>query len=342
MFALCTHMLRRSGLAPHALAGLLWPLLAPVAHGQSVNWPPAGPERGYLNLQGFVDTVPDIVGPVDGSAKLTIFTEGNHFPVLLPLLFESFPPWCLRAGDCAIGPEEILVVTLPQTMIVETLLKGGVRLGNAVIPVGREHRVFPDVVMGGSGPLKRLAAAGIVESRAIVFAHHRGLGLLLSRTLFHIDDLASFAAGVQRLVLASTSEPSPREAYIATLRQLIGGEATARLLAREIPAFPGRMGIQHRDVPYALLNDLADGGIIFAHLARYYARSYPDRLRDVAVPEAAAFGRDIALAQVIGKRRSVVDAFVRFFLAMARTAYPDAGFSTLGGFAYGSIIDLSP
>jgi hypothetical protein len=209
--------------------------------------------------------------------------------VLLPLLLDAFPAWCRSTGSCDIAASDILIVTLPQPMVVEMLLKGGIRLGSAAVPIHKPG-VFPDFVMGGSEPLQRLAAAGIIERRATVFARHRGLGLLLAKRLAHVADLEGFASGVGRVVLASHSEPTARNQYVATLRKLIGTDATSRLLACEVGVFPGRLGIQHRDVPYAVLNDLADGGIIFAHLAQFYALSFPDALRAVSVPAAAEFG----------------------------------------------------
>ena len=68
------------------IVGLFWCMAAlAAANAQNVAWPSLGPDRGYLNLQGYVDTVPNFLGPVS----------------------------------------EILVVTLPQPMVVEMLLKGG-------------------------------------------------------------------------------------------------------------------------------------------------------------------------------------------------------------------------
>ena len=59
---------------------------APYQSGaQSASWPAFGPD------DGFTDTLPDFVGRIDGSAELTIFTEGDHYPVLLPLVLAS--PW---------------------------------------------------------------------------------------------------------------------------------------------------------------------------------------------------------------------------------------------------------
>jgi hypothetical protein len=183
--------------------------------------------------------------------------------------------------------------------------------------------------------------AGPARGYLNLFARHRGLGLLLTDGLAHIADLEGFASGVGRVVLASEREPMARSQYVETLHNLIGAEATSRLLAREVGDFSGRLGIQHRDVPYALLNKLADGGIIFSHLAQYYALSFPHALRAIPVPAAAAFGSDIALARAAGERSPIADAFARFFLAAAATAYPDGGFSPLSTFAYGSVIDLT-
>jgi hypothetical protein len=312
-----------------------------LSDAESVSWPAFGPERGLSRLDGLTDTLPDFVGPIDGSAKFTIFTEGNHYPVLLPLVLEAFPKWCKSTHACGVDADQILVVTLPQPMIVNLLLKGGIRLGNAIIPVGRDQRVFPNFVMGGMGPLRQLASAGIVENRAVVFARHRGLGLLLKRDLAEVNDLKRFDVRVARIALASESELGARDQYRETLEALIGKEATEQLMSREVRTFPGRLGIQHRDVPYAILNDIADGGIIFSHLAAFYAQTYPDRLRSVVVPEAEPFGQTIAMARTVGDPRPLVDAFEQFFLEVARTAYPQGGFSAEKDFQFGAELNLN-
>ena len=323
-----------------AFTALLGCLTASPCSAQSVSWPAFGPERSLLRLDGLTDALPDFVGPVDGSAEFTIFTEGNHYPVLLPLVLDAFPAWCRTSGACDVDAGKILVVTLPQPMVVDMLLKGGIRLGNAVIPVGRDQHIFPDIVMGGPAPLRQLADAGILEQHAMVFARHRGLGLLLKRDRAKVDDIESFRASAARVVLASESEPGARNQYRATLEALAGREATADLLEREIHTFPGRLGIQHRDVPYAVLNDIADGGIIFSHLAAYYAHIYPDRLRAVAVPAAEPFGQELALARTVREPGRLTEAFERFFREAARTAYPAGSFADLTKFHYGAELKL--
>jgi hypothetical protein len=324
-----------------ATIGLIACFAAKPSAAQSIAWPPFGPDRGLLRLDGLTDTLPDFVGPIDGSAELTIFTEGNHYPVLLPLVLDAFPTWCMKTDICRIDGHRILIVTLPQPMILGMLLKGGIRLGNAVLPVGRDQRVFPDLVMAGAEPLRQLASAGIVESRAVVFARHRGLGLLLKQDLADVSDIGTFSDRVGRIVIASESEPGARNQYRTTLEAMIGKDATSQLLAREVRTFPGRLGIQHRDVPYAVLNSIADGGIIFSHLAAFYAQAYPDRLRYVAVPEAERFGEEIAIARTVGNHGPSTTAFERYFLETAQTAYPKGGFATQGAFRYGAELNLT-
>jgi hypothetical protein len=311
------------------------------AKAQAVAWPSFGPDQPLLRLNGLTDTMPDFVGPIDGSAELTIFPEGNHYPVLLPLVFDAFPRWCSSVGACHVDASRILMVTLPQAMIVEMLTKGGVRAGNAVIPIARAHGIFPNLIMAGAEPLRQLAADGIAGNPATIFAHHRGLGLLIRKELADVTDIDSFNANVKRLVIASESEPGARAQYRRTLTALAGNAATEELFAHEVRDFPGRLGIQHRDVPYAVLNNLADGGIIFGHLASFYARTFPDRLAFVAVPAAEAFGQTIAMVRAADESGPLTAAFERFFLEAARTVYPEGGFSASESFAFGTSVDLA-
>ncbi|MBO0755138.1 MAG: hypothetical protein J2P54_04710, partial [Bradyrhizobiaceae bacterium] len=185
----------------------------------SVAWPSYGPVRQLLRLEGFTDALPDFVGPIDGSAELTIFTEGNHFPVLLPLVFNRFPAWCESTKACHVDPRRILVVTLPQAMIVDILTKGGVQLGNAVIPVSRAQGIFPNLIMGGEEALHHLADAGIAERHATIFARHRGLGLLVRKDLA-VTDINTFASRTQGVIMASETEAGARNQYRATLAAL--------------------------------------------------------------------------------------------------------------------------
>ena len=107
-------------------------------------------------LDGHTDTVPDILGRLGAAIGLAIFTEGNPFPALLGgEIIEPFRAWARTQTPYAgLALDNIVVVTLPQPMIVEMLLGGGLSLGNLTIEVSRASGFHPDIVMGGAAPLK--------------------------------------------------------------------------------------------------------------------------------------------------------------------------------------------
>jgi len=331
-----------------ATAFILCSLAVAGTFAQPVSWPVYGGEGARLRLDdgngrgdGLTNSLPDFVGPVDGSAKLTIFTEGNHYPVLLPLVLDAFPRWCSGTEQCAISRSEILVVTLPPVMIVEGLERGGFRFGNAHLPVRLDGPVFPDIVMLGAGSMKHLEEKGMLMERPRIFAKHRGLGLLLRKDrAAGLRDLAEFATSDLRFVVATPNEAGARRQYIATLDKLLGAEQVANLFTREVEHFPGRLGIQHRDVPYALLNDLAGAGVIFGHLARFYAERWPGELVFIEVPAAAAFGKEITAARTARARNVGVlaEAFLEFLFLEAPDAYAAGGFAPVGAFGFGEVV----
>ena len=92
-------------------------------------------------------------------------------------------------------------------------------------------------------------------------------------------------------------------------------------------------------MPYALINDLADGGLIFSHLAKFYASAFPERLRALTVPGAERFGQDIAIVRTTRFNHELAASFERFFMEVAPTAYPEGGFAVLGP-AFGVPVDL--
>ncbi|WP_421709552.1 substrate-binding domain-containing protein [Algihabitans sp.] len=310
-----------------------------------LDWPTYGPELGHLRVDdgidrgdGLTNGIPDIVGPVDGSAKLTIFTEGNHYPVLLPLVFDAFPEYCAETERCSITADEITVVTLPQVMIMAGLQSGGFRFGNAQLPVKQDTPVFPDLFMLGERPMGRLNEQQLLASKPRVFAKHRGMGLLINRDLYQkVPDLQAFASSDLPFVFATPRETGARHQYLGTLNALLGEDAARAVFAREVADFPGRVAIQHRDVPYAVMNGIAPVGMIFGHLADFYASYWPDRLAFVEIPEAAQFGSEIAVAKAERPNAdpSAADAFLEFLFDAAPGAYRAGGFMSSEDFDFG-------
>ena len=299
---------------------------------------------GAPALDGHTDTVPDIVGRLGAPTGLTIFTEGNHFPALLGgEIIDPFRAWARAQGQYAeLALDNIVVVTLPQPMIVGMLLGRSLLLGNLTIAVSRATGFYPDIVMGGAAPLTRLRKALLVEPEARVFARNRGLSLLVAAGnpvgIRRLDDVVH---GALHIVMASESEPGARHQYIAALEALIGQAQVKSILAHETVTFPGRLGIQHRDVLQAIAGRDADVGIIFHHLARYFAATYPELCAMVTVPGAEQFTSTIAMVQTVDPLRApAAKAFSKFFLSVAREVYPRYGFATMKEAEFGATIRL--
>jgi accessory colonization factor AcfC len=293
-------------------------------------------------FNGHTNTVPDILGRLGAPIGLAIFTEGNHFPALLGgEVIEPFRAHAEAAYN-GLALDNIVVVTLPQPVIVRMLLGRGLSLGNLTLEVSRASGFYPDIVMAGVAPLTQLRKALLVEAKARVFARNRGLSLLVAACnplgIQSLDDLAHPAI---RVVMASESEPGARHQYISALEASIGQEATKSILTRETVTFPGRLGIQHRDVLQAIAGRDADVGIIFHHLARYFAATYPELCALVIVPGAEKFSSTIAMAQTIDPLRvAAATAFSEFFLGAARELYPRYGFARMTEAEFGLTIQL--
>jgi ABC-type sulfate transport system substrate-binding protein len=160
---------------------------------------------------------------------------------------------------------------------------------------------------------------------------NRGFSLLVQAgnplAVEKLDDIAR--PGI-RVVMASTSEPGARRQYTSALGALLGEKRARSVLSREAVTFPGRLGIQHRDVPQAIATSCADVGIIFHHLARYYATAYPQLFAIVTAPEMQRFSSTIAIAPVVDPLRTrAAFAFSEFFLGVARDVYPRYGFDMI-------------
>jgi hypothetical protein len=311
----------------------------------SLPWKPVvAPPAGLPMLNGHADTMLDIAGRIGAPIDLAIFTEGNHFPALLGAdILDPFRAWAARdARFAALKLANIVVVTLPQPMIVAMLLEGGIVTGNLTLAVSRADGFFPDIVMGGAAPLKRLHAAGIVELTARVFARIRGLSLLVRKeNPSRLAGAGDLARSDLRIVFAGPDEPGARGQYVNALTAMLGKDTADAIEAREIGSFSGRLHIQHRDVPYAVATGLADVGIIFHHLARHYAATYPEIFAMVDVPAAGQSFSTIAMGLAVEPlRAAAARAFAEYFLGVAGTVYPAYGFAPMPPDEYGAQVAL--
>jgi hypothetical protein len=116
----------------------------------------------------------------------------------------------------------------------------------------------------------------------------------------------------------------------AAADKLLGKSAADALFAAEVPTFPGRLAIMHRDLPEMIARSYADAAFTWYHLVSYWARIFPDQFELVAVPGAEPFFTQIALGHVTNPLRArAAKAFDEFFFSRAREVYPRYDFASM-------------
>ena len=111
-----------------------------------------------------------------------------------------------------------------------------------------------------------------------------------------IHNLADVARTGARIALPDSGDV--RAKCRAAADELLGKRAGDALFAAEIPSFPGRLGIMHRDLPemmHAVMRTWPSPGIISFP---YWTGTFPNHFEFVAVPSAERFFTQIALARI--------------------------------------------
>ena len=308
---------------------LVWPLVMRV--------PP-----GMRSFVGHADTVLDVIGRIGSPPSLVIFTEGNHLMVLSSDdVVGAFPSWAKSQSQYAdLDLSNIILATLPQPILVQMIRTGGVALGSLTLDVSRGSGFYPDIFMGYPEPLRQLRQAGVIEPEARFFCKNRGVSLLVRKTNpFGIHDLADVVRTGARMALPDSGDV--REKCRAAAEALLGRPAANALFAAEVPSFPGRLGIMHRDLPEMVARSYADVAFTWHHLVSYWARIFPNQFELVAVPGAEPFFTQIALARVADPLRArAARALDEFFFSRARDVYPRYDFARMADSEYGATLGL--
>jgi len=307
---------------------LLWPLVTK-------------PLAGVRSFDGHTDTVLDVVGRLGTPASLVIFTEGNHLMVLLgDDVLGAFPSWAKSQPSYAdLDLSNIVVVTVPQPIAVQMIRSGGVALGNLTLDVSRTSGFYPDIFMGYPGSLRQLRQLGVVAPQARFFCKNRGVALLVRRgNPLGIAGLADITRAGARIALPDSGDV--REKCRAAADELLGQTEADRLFAVEVPGFPGRLGIMHRDLPEMVARSYADVAFTWHHLVSYWTRIFPNHFELVPVP-AEGFFTQIAFAHVIDPLRArAAQAFDGFFFGRARDVYPQYDFKRMNEGEFGATFEL--
>jgi hypothetical protein len=319
--------------------------IARQAPPEPLMWPVVTrPQPGIRSFAGHTDTVPDIVGRIGTPPSLVIFTEGNHLMVLLGDEFVgAFPSWARSRPQYAdLDLTNIVVVTLPQPIVVQMIRTGAIALGNLTLEVSRSSGFYPDIVMAGPEPLREVRSLGAIEPQARFFSRNRGAALLVRKgNPLGIHGLADIVRAGAHVALPSADEEASRRRTRAALDALIGKSAADAVFAAEVPSFPGRLGIVHRDLPEMVARGYADVAFTQYHLVAYWARLFPRHFELVPVAGADRFFAKIAFARAIDPLRPrALDAFEEFFFARARDVYPQYDFARMNDDEYGATLGL--
>jgi len=302
------------------------------------------PPPGIRSFAGHTDTVPDIVGRIGPPPSLVIFTEGNHLMALLgDEIVGAFPSWAKSQPQHAdLDLDNVVVVTLPQPVVVQMIRAGGIALGNLTLDVSRKSGFYPDIVMAGPDPLRQVRRLGAIEPQARFFSRNRGPALLVRKgNPLGIHGLADIARTGARIALANAAEQAARARYRAALEGLIGTSAADAVLAAEVPHFPGRLGIVHRDLPEMVARGYADVAFVQYHLVSYWTRIFPGHFELIPVAGADRFFVRIAFGRVVDPLRPrALEAFEEFFFGRAREVYPRYDFARMTDDEYGATLRL--
>jgi phage tail protein X len=313
------------------------------ASPEPIVWPGLGKRpSGIRSFNGHTDTVLDVAGRIGPPPSLVIFTEGNHLMVLLSDdILGGFPSWARSQPQYAdLDMGNILVSTLPQPILVEAIRSGGIGLGNLTLEVSRQSGFYPDIFMGYPGPLRQLHELGVLEAQARFFCRNRGVTLLVRKGnpcgIRGLDDVLRSGTRIA-LPDAGDVRAKCREAAEA----LLGKSGAAALFAAEVPKFPGRLGIMHRDLPEMVARSYADAAFTWHHLVAYWARIFPNHFEVVAVPGAEPFFTEIALARIVDPLRArALQAFEEFFFINAQEVYPRYEFASMKNNEFGKRLAL--
>jgi hypothetical protein len=259
-----------------------------------------------------------------------IFTEGNHLMVLSSdEIVGAFPSWAKSQPQYAdLDLTNIVLVTLPQPILVQMIRTGGVALGDLTLDVSRTSGFYPDIFMGYPEPLQQLHQLGVIEPQARFFCKNRGVALLVRKgNPFGIHGLADVVRTGTRI---APDSGDLRAECRAAADELLGKPAADVFFAAEVPSFPGRLGIMHRDLPEMVTRGYADVAFTWYHLVSYWARIFPNLFELVPVSGAERFFMQIAYGRVIDPLRPrALQSFDEFFFSRARDVYPQYDFARM-------------
>lgn len=249
---------------------------------KQLDWPNEGSQEDYSNRNQWNQSDSNICLDFHGdpvAAKLVVFSDGNHH-MALQACCEAF----LKLNPAVI---DIFYVTTPPKVILDSVLRGGVLLGNLHLNVQPHVFISPENIMD-----KLVAEKQITSHKA--FSRSRGNVLLVKKG--NPKGIKSIGDLLRDDVRLTISNPTTETASYDVYKQTLLDVALEKKL--DVSAFSGLIdkdsigtvfseSIHHREVPQIIFEGNADVAIVYYHLALRYSRIFPDDFEVVKIESKA-------------------------------------------------------
>ena len=186
--------------------------------------------------------------------------------------------------------------------------------------------------------LRELRKLSVIEPQVRFFSKNRGFALLVRKgNPLEIRGLNDVVRTGARIALPDAAEEAASRARTrSVLETLIGKSGADAFFAAEVPDFPGRIGIVHRDFPEMVARGYADVAFTQYHLVSYWTRIFPRHFELVPVAGSERYSVKIAFARVVDALRPRASgAFEEFFFSRARDVYPRYDFARMNDDEFG-------
>lgn len=238
---------------------------------KQLNWPIEGSQADYSNSNQWNQAGSNICLDFHGdpvAAKLVVFSDGNHHMALQA---------CCKAF-LKLNPsvKDIFYATTPPKVILDSVLQGGVFLGNVHL------NILPHVFISPENILDKLVEKKQIASHQ-AFARSKGNVLLVKKgNPKSITSIADLLRDDVRLTISNPlTEKASYDVYKQTLldvaaEQKLDVNAFNQLIDKDSTRAVFGESIHHREVPQTIYEDSADVAVVYYHLALRYMRIFPD------------------------------------------------------------------
>ena len=249
---------------------------------KQLNWPIEGSQANYSNSNQWNHAGSNICLDFHGdplSAKLVVFSDGNHH-MALQACCRAF----LKSNPYV---NDIFYATTPPRVILESVLQGGVLLGNLRL------NILPHVFISPENILDKLVEKKQIASHQ-AFARSNGNVLLVKKgNPKSVTGIVDLLRDDVRLTISNPiTENVSYEVYKQTLldisiEQSLDTNAFSNLIDKDSTRAVFGETIHHREVPQTIYEDNADVAVVYYHLALRYTRIFPDDFEIVKIESNA-------------------------------------------------------